>query len=323
MTLPFSPTEIRLFREDHYPPILAKRISDFLQGMNPVLPPTLSTNSPEDHSSAPNSCFFANIPAHNASSFRTPHRYLTNLTPILSELRPHCTARDHLHLWKPIFFRSLEHLIEEITDEDLDCLISVINSSWQPAMCETYRAGLLIFHVFCDLRLVPETFRCPADPLLMLTFISSCACSYSKKTLANYFYTVRAWHTLHGAPWRMNTTEMKAALDGAAILAPPSSKRPKRLPLTVLRFFFFSFTHVFLLSDCRFTPSLFHHPDRLRSMFHYHAFYLHMFTVRISTHAFHTCYIHAYLLFTYYMPCKHGSFIYKLSVGLAVSLASL
>lgn len=31
-TLPFSPTEIRLFREDRYPPILAKRISDFLQG---------------------------------------------------------------------------------------------------------------------------------------------------------------------------------------------------------------------------------------------------------------------------------------------------
>lgn len=31
----------------------------------------------------------------------------------------------------------------------------------------------------------------------------------------------------------MNPTDMKAALDGAAILAPPSSKRPKRLPLTV------------------------------------------------------------------------------------------
>ena len=31
----------------------------------------------------------------------------------------------------------------------------------------------------------------------------------------------------------MNATEMKAALDGATILAPPSSKRPKRLPLTI------------------------------------------------------------------------------------------
>ena len=91
----------------------------------------------------------------------------------------------------------------------------------------------------------------------------------------------------------------------------------------MLRFFFFSFTHVFLMLDCRFTPSLYHHFDRPRSMFHDHAFYLHMFTVRISTHAFYTCFIYAYLLLTYYMPCKHGSFVYKLSVDLAVSLASL
>jgi hypothetical protein len=31
----------------------------------------------------------------------------------------------------------------------------------------------------------------------------------------------------------MKTSEMKAALDGAAILAPPSSKRPKRSPMTL------------------------------------------------------------------------------------------
>ena len=91
----------------------------------------------------------------------------------------------------------------------------------------------------------------------------------------------------------------------------------------MLRFFFFLVAHVFLMSDCRFTPFLFHHFDRLRSMFHYHAFYLHMLIVRISTHVFHTCYLHAYLLLTYYMPCKHGLFVYKLSVDLAVSLASL
>lgn len=65
------------------------------------------------------------------------------------------------------------------------------------------------------------------------TFISSCAGSYSGKTLANYFYSVCAWHTLHGAPWSMNAAEMKAALDGASILAPPSSRKPKRSPLTV------------------------------------------------------------------------------------------
>ena len=161
------------------------------------------------------------------------HRYPSNLTPLVSDLRPHCPARDRLRLWKPTFIRSSDSPNLEITDVDLDRLITVINTSWQPTTRETYGAGLLVFHVFCDQRAVPEERRCPADPLLMLTLISSCAGSYSGKTLANYFYAIRAWHTLHGAPWLMNAAEMKAALDGASILAPPSSKRPKRSPMTV------------------------------------------------------------------------------------------
>ena len=151
----------------------------------------------------------------------------------MSSLRPHCTARDRLRLWKPTFTRSPGNQSVEITDQDLDRLISVINISWQPATREAYGAGLLVFHVFCDIRQIPEDFRCPADPLLILTFISSCAGSYSGKTLANYSYAVRAWHTLHGAHWGMNAAEMKAALEGAAILAPPSSRRPKRAPITL------------------------------------------------------------------------------------------
>jgi len=109
----------------------------------------------------------------------------------------------------------------EITDTDLDHVITVINTSWKPTTRETYGAGLLVFHVFCDQQNIPELHRCPADPVLMLTFISSCTGSYSGKTLANYFYAICAWHVLHGAPWEMNSAEMKAALDGATILASP------------------------------------------------------------------------------------------------------
>ena len=138
-------------------------------------------------------------------------------------------------MWTPVFSRSLLDgaPIPQLTEEDLDRVIAVINTSWQPSTRETYGAGLLVFHVFCDLRGVPEAQRCPVDPLLMLTFISCCAGSYSGKTLSNYSYAIRAWHVLHGAPWRINPPEMKAALDGATILAPPSSKRPKRAPLLV------------------------------------------------------------------------------------------
>jgi hypothetical protein len=33
----------------------------------------------------------------------------------------------------------------------------------------------------------------------MLAFIAACAGAYSGAALANYFYAVQAWHTLHGA----------------------------------------------------------------------------------------------------------------------------
>ena len=79
----------------------------------------------------------------------------------------------------------------------------------------------------------------------------------------------------------------------------------------LLWIFFFSPTHVFLASDSHWTLSswfYFHHS----AVFHHHAFHLHMFTIHISMHVFHTCSVHAFFLSTYYMPCKHGSFVYKL-----------
>ncbi|KAF8812614.1 hypothetical protein BYT27DRAFT_7086816 [Phlegmacium glaucopus] len=193
-----------------------------------------ATAIPITHSSF-TSRFSSPIAITSAPPSKKPHSYQPDLTPSASELRPHCPAHDRLRLWKPLLSRS-GHNIEgsiEVTEADLDRVITVINSSWKPSTREAYGAGLLVFHVFCNQRNIPESQRCPADPLLMLTFISSCAGSYSGKTLANYFYAIHAWHILHGAPWRMNTAEMKAALDGATLIAPPSSKRPKWIPLTV------------------------------------------------------------------------------------------
>ncbi|KDQ55579.1 hypothetical protein JAAARDRAFT_85458, partial [Jaapia argillacea MUCL 33604] len=149
-------------------------------------------------------------------------------------LRPHCLAQDRLRLWIPFASRVAEDMFGplNISDEDLDRVLAVINVSWASGTWETYGSGLLIFHVFCDLREISEAQRYPASSVLMLTFISSCAGSYSGKTLTNYFFAICAWHTLHGQPWNMNAAEMKAVLDGASILAPPTSKRPKREPFT-------------------------------------------------------------------------------------------
>ena len=67
---------------------------------------------------------------------------------------------------------------------------------------------------------------------LLLSFLCSCAGSYSGASLSNYAAGLRAWHLLHGYNWEINPAELKAALEGANRLAPPSSKRPNREPFT-------------------------------------------------------------------------------------------
>ena len=165
-----------------------------------------------------------------------PRPYRPGLTPISSPLRPHCSARDRLRLWLPSKTRSAsdeqgKSLV--ITEDDLLRVLAVMNLSWADSTRDMYGSGLLVYHVFCETREIPEEQRCPADTRTILAFIASCAGSYAGRTLSNYVYAVRAWHTLHGQPWVVQQSELQAALDGAVTLTPLSSKKPKREPITI------------------------------------------------------------------------------------------
>lgn len=165
-----------------------------------------------------------------------PLPYKSGLTPAPSQLRPHCLARDRLKLWFPMetrIARGVDGSFLTISEEDLQRVLAVMNLSWAPGTRECYGAGLLVFHVFCDERNIPEAQRCPIDTQTLLNFVSSCAGSYSGKTLANYVYAIKAWHTLHGQAWNIQQDELKAMLDGASELMPNSSKHSKREPFTV------------------------------------------------------------------------------------------
>ena len=131
-------------------------------------------------------------------------------------------------LWLPVSTRKLGSSTA-LTEHDLSWILTVITASWAHGTRETYGSGLLVYHVFCDLRGVPDAERCPADPTLVLSFLSACAGSYSGNALANHLYALQAqaWHTLHGMPWTMTKTEMLATLNGAVALAPSTSKKAK------------------------------------------------------------------------------------------------
>ena len=107
-----------------------------------------------------------------------------------------------------------------------------MSSAWAESTHESYSSGILVYHVFCDVKGVSEELRAPASQSIMTSFIVSLAGSYSGATISNYVHGIRAWHILHGLVWDLNPLEMEAALKGAEKLAPPSSKRKKRQPYT-------------------------------------------------------------------------------------------
>ncbi|KAG2058091.1 DNA breaking-rejoining enzyme [Suillus hirtellus] len=163
-----------------------------------------------------NSHFNAPLPIEPTTKLQP---YKAGLVPKNSPLHPHCSARDRLKCWVPVQTRSSRDTNGRI----LKRVLMVINQSWAQGMRECYRAGLLVYHVFCDVHAIPEEQHCPANMLTILNFVSGCAGSYSRKTLANYVYAVH---------WRVQPDQLKGALDGAINFAPPTSKKLKCEPFT-------------------------------------------------------------------------------------------
>ena len=81
--------------------------------------------------------------------------------------------------------------------------------------------------VFCDKKSIPEADRAPVSQLLLMSFISTLAAAYSGSAISNYVCGIRAWHLLHGIPWKIDKPELDTLLKAAEKLTPPSSKRKK------------------------------------------------------------------------------------------------
>ena len=124
------------------------------------------------------------------------------------------------------------HSESTLDEKELEEIFNVMSNAWAESTRESYSSGILVYHVYCDMKEVPEESRAPASQSNITSFIVSLAGSYSGSTISNYIHGIRAWHVLHGLEWRLSSMETDAALRGAERLAPPSSKRKKRQPYT-------------------------------------------------------------------------------------------
>ncbi|KAG2748866.1 hypothetical protein P692DRAFT_20683728, partial [Suillus brevipes Sb2] len=156
--------------------------------------------------------------------------YPANLTPRESVLRPHCSAKDRLRLWRPATDDSHS---SPLPHEDAQRIQNVMIHAWAGSTQEAYGSGILAFHVYCDSKSIGEPSRAPASSELIAAFISDLAGSYSGKTIASYVHGVRAWHILHGKSWSLDDDRIDTMLKAAKNLTPSSSKRKKRPPYTI------------------------------------------------------------------------------------------
>ncbi|KAF8834384.1 hypothetical protein BDN67DRAFT_985360 [Paxillus ammoniavirescens] len=76
-------------------------------------------------------------------------------------------------------------------------IYDIISNAWADSTKEVYGSGLLIFHIFCDSKSIPEVQRAPANPTLISAFLSTLTGLYSGSTISNYLHGVRVWHIIH------------------------------------------------------------------------------------------------------------------------------
>lgn len=194
----------------------------------------MTTTTQRAHLSASNINFdsISNIPARPLTVLKPPARYPSNLTPLPSELRPLCAAKDRLAQWLPHPDVLSEHATGPIPTDLQERIKAIALLGWADSTKAVYGVGLLVYHVFCDKKTISDKDRAPASSNLISAFISCLAGAYSGSAIHNYFYGVRAWHTLYGLPWAVNENQIGIILKGAAKLAPPMAKQVLRAPIT-------------------------------------------------------------------------------------------
>jgi len=157
-----------------------------------------------------------------------------NLTPVPSTLRPICSAKDRLLMWKPMTVPPTEGSNPSpLSTADEARIQEVLAEAYSDSTKGTYGTGLLVFHVYCDKKGIEEAQRTPCGQTLLSGFISTLIGDYSAQAIENYTYGLRAWHIIHRIPWKINPAELQTLFASAAKNQPPKSEKAQKPPCTI------------------------------------------------------------------------------------------
>lgn len=150
-----------------------------------------------------------------------------------SPFRPPCLAKDRIRSWSSPFSTSQRNnILSEIPPENAHILLDTMLSSLDEPTRSCYAAGLLRYTQFCDGLDVSEERRVPASETLLASFIASWAGKISSSTTSNWLAGLHFWHQYQGAQWH-GANMLRITQSGVDKLVPPSSRRPKRSPVTL------------------------------------------------------------------------------------------
>src|ERR1700730_18554737 len=152
-----------------------------------------------------------------------------------SPLRPLVPAQDRLRLWHtPYGTFAINHLSSFVPNTTVDRWLEVLAASVEPSTRRNYGTGLLRFTQFCNRHNISETLRMPASELLLALFVAEEGAGHvSGGTIASWPSGVQLWHTFNNAAWAGGQV-LRRTHTGASALAPLSSSRPPRPPVTLL-----------------------------------------------------------------------------------------
>lgn len=149
---------------------------------------------------------------------------------IPSIYRPFVPAQDRIFKWTtPYALLYADQGRKFLSPRAFHHMQQVILASVDHKTRETNAAGLLRFTQYADEFEIPEISRMPASDALLAAFVSSGAAKVS--SAQHWIDGLHLWHDVHGAPWQGGPL-LARALTGVRKLAPSSSHRPPRPPVT-------------------------------------------------------------------------------------------
>ena len=154
------------------------------------------------------------------------------LTP--SPFHPHVLASEWVFRWQtPYSIHHRSQLEASFPSSHLNRLQDVLGAAVAPKTQETWGAGLLRFNQYCDSISLPEEGRMPASELLLALFVANCAAGdVSGSTVNKWLAGIHRGHQIADAPW-FGGQLLSQAKKGATRLAPTSSRRERRQPVTL------------------------------------------------------------------------------------------